>query len=138
MSRRRAGPDQPPRPFGRPRKTGAWSYCLRLPLEVAEEVEQDARAAGYPTAVAFLRALATKRRPPYILKHRVYAELLRQLVRLATNVNQLTRAVNAGKAPYVPLEVLQEVSRLLRCIYDFILDPFEPAPLNRKTPPADE
>ena len=138
MSRRRAGPDQPPRPFGRPRKTGAWSYCLRLPLEVAEEVEQDARAAGYPTAVAFLRALATKRRPPYILKHRVYAELLRQLVRLATNVNQLTRAVNAGKAPYVPPEGLQEVSHLLRCIQDFILDPFEPAPLHRKTTPADE
>ncbi len=136
MNRRRVGQDQPRRPFGRPQKP-TWAYCLRLPLDVAEQVEVDAREAGYPTAVAFLRALATKRRPPYILKHRVYAELLRQLVRLGTNVNQLTRSVNAGKAPYIPLEMLQEVPLLLRRIYDFLLDPFEPSPL-RKPPPPDE
>ncbi len=122
MSRRRVGPDQAPRPFGRPLRLSV-EYHVRLPAAVADAIDRDAKDAGYPSGVAFIRALASERRPPYVLKHRVYAALLRQLVRLGNNLNQLARAVNAGRAPYLDLEAIDDSRALLKRIHAFLLDP---------------
>lgn len=124
MKTRRVGPDQARRPFGRPPRDSV-EFHVRLPATVADEVETDAREAGYPSAVAYIRAQMTTRTRPPVLKHRVYAELVRQLTKLGNNLNQLTRAVHAGRAPYIPLEVLtEETPRLLRTLHEFLLDPY--------------
>lgn len=122
MPRRRVGPDQAPRPFGRPANPSV-PLCLRLRPSILEEVEADARDAGYPSAVAYIRALVETRTRPPVLNHRVYAELLRQLIKVGTNLNQLARAVNAGRAPYLPVSVLDDTQNLLARIYAFLLAP---------------